>query len=61
VTTREELMAKAQALRAEADHLRVLASHVTDTRALDAISELIEELEGRAQALQVQAGDGHRP
>jgi hypothetical protein len=61
MTGTEELMAKAQGLRAEADHLRVLASHVTDARALEAISELIEELEGRAQALQTQAGDRHQP
>jgi hypothetical protein len=58
---REKLMAQAETLRGEAEHFRVLASKLTDTRALNAIRLLIEELEGRARALQIQAGDGHSP
>ena len=58
MTNKNELIAEANALRAKAGHLRVLRESVTDDRALTAIRDLISELEGRAKALQIRAGDG---
>ena len=58
MTHQNDLIAEADALRAKADHLRVLRESVIDERALTAIEDLISELEGRARALEIRAGDG---
>ncbi len=39
-------------LRAEAQHLRDLATRVTDVQILEAINKLVEELERRARELE---------
>jgi hypothetical protein len=44
-------MKTAGELRAEAEHWRDLARHTTDLAALEAIRELIEELEARAREI----------
>ena len=58
MTHQNDLIAEADALRAKADHLRVLRERVIDERALTAIGDLISELEGRARDLEIRAGDG---
>jgi len=59
VEDRAKLMEHARQLRAEAGHLRVLASQATDQMVLDEIQVLIVELEGRAATLIIRAGNGH--
>ena len=58
MTHQNDLIAEADALRAKADHFRVLRESVIDERALTAIGDLISELERRARDLELRAGDG---
>jgi hypothetical protein len=44
-------MKTAEALRAEAQHLRVLVRHISDPKALAELHTMIQELEERARAL----------
>jgi hypothetical protein len=50
-------MKTAGELRAEADHLRDVARRVSDPRLLEAIRELIEELEASARDVENGAQD----
>jgi hypothetical protein len=49
-------MRTAGELRARAAHLRELEKLVTDKRAVEAIRELIQELEQRAEAIEKEEG-----